>query len=186
MKLFFYEGLDPDQRQEVKEWHAKHREDPGDLPPFGVVTEDDALVALDIEFQVVSRHKIRQYYGEEAWRACKMPGLFKTERRSRGCGGCGGGEAARIKVQAAHQQGIVEKAGKFFKALTGGKTTEEEFKQRHATCLRNRCGFLKQEGDKVYCGACGCPKWKLAELSTKLWFKELECPVGLWGKSNGK
>jgi hypothetical protein len=36
------------------------------------------------------------------------------------------------------------------------------------------------DGDKKYCGACGCPKWRLSELKTKLRFARLNCPLKKW------
>jgi hypothetical protein len=39
---------------------------------------------------------------------------------------------------------------------------------------------LKVEGERLYCGACGCGNWRLAELHTKLRFHNLECPKGWW------
>ena len=38
------------------------------------------------------------------------------------------------------------------------------------------CPYLKRNDRNLYCGACGCAQWKLAELKTKLWFSNLVCP----------
>lgn len=72
---------------------------------------------------------------------------------------------------------MVAKAAEFLRVVTGPQCSPEEFACRMAACQSNACGHLKTADGKVYCGACGCPKWKLAELHTKLWFKRLECPA---------
>lgn len=40
------------------------------------------------------------------------------------------------------------------------------------------CPHLRRDDkeDKIFCGACGCPKSKLGELHQKLWYANLKCP----------
>lgn len=38
------------------------------------------------------------------------------------------------------------------------------------------CPYLVVKNNSEFCGACGCGKRTTAELSTKLWFKNVECP----------
>ena len=70
-----------------------------------------------------------------------------------------------------------EKVKAFMRAIAGPKVSREVFERRLAICASGECGFLKRKGEKLYCGACGCPSWSLAELHKKLWFAELECPL---------
>jgi hypothetical protein len=76
------------------------------------------------------------------------------------------------------------------------------FQQRLAICERNECGYLikankgwflkaaealgKEPVDQpLFCNACGCGSTNpLAELHTKLWAPDIECPLEqpLWGK----
>lgn len=63
-------------------------------------------------------------------------------------------------------------------ALTGGRCPPEVTEARLAIC--RVCEKLKTDDNKMYCGACGCPKWKLSELSTKLTFARLNCPLRKW------
>ncbi len=84
--------------------------------------------------------------------------------------------AARIDRQV----GWLAKVGRFLTAVTGPHVSDEAFEQRLAACSANTCGKLRVDGEKRYCGACGCGKWRLAELSTKLRFARLECPQGIW------
>ena len=71
----------------------------------------------------------------------------------------------------------------FLSAVTGPRVSADVFQRRLRACTSNACGHLRTHEDKVYCGACGCPRWKLAELHTKLWFGQLECPAEppAWG-----
>lgn len=68
----------------------------------------------------------------------------------------------------------------FLEAVTGPARDDAEYERVRAICLTGKCGKLKTEGDKHYCGACGCGKWKLAELDTKLRFAAVTCPLELF------
>lgn len=77
-----------------------------------------------------------------------------------------------------------ERVKAFLDAVTGPQASKETFQQRLSICESNTCGRLKKlENGQAFCGACGCPKWKLAELHTKLRFAHLACPKDppLWG-----
>ena len=74
---------------------------------------------------------------------------------------------------------ISEKMLTFLRAVTGPAASDETYQNRLATCTG--CEHLKTvvRGDeqRLFCGACGCGKWRLAELHTKLKFADLECPL---------
>jgi hypothetical protein len=76
-----------------------------------------------------------------------------------------------------------KRAMSFVRAVTGSKTTEAVFAERMRIC--SQCPHLRQSDGKLYCGACGCGQWRLAELSKKLRFANLECPKGKWSADNG-
>ncbi|HON94106.1 MAG TPA: hypothetical protein PKZ07_21210, partial [Sedimentisphaerales bacterium] len=59
---------------------------------------------------------------------------------------------------------------------------DEEAIRRLTICRTNECGHLVTKDKNEYCGACGCPKWRLAELKTKLRFAQIRCPCDppLW------
>jgi len=73
---------------------------------------------------------------------------------------------------------IITMAGEFITAVTGPRVDETTYQRRLAIC--RTCPHLREEAGHEYCGACGCPQWKLARLSVKLWLAELACPVGGW------
>lgn len=56
-----------------------------------------------------------------------------------------------------------------------GGVPEEIFAARLDLC--RACDSRLVDGDKEYCGACGCPKWSGSELSTKLRMPRLSCPL---------
>jgi len=67
----------------------------------------------------------------------------------------------------------------FVTTVTSGKVDEETCRQRLAIC--QGCGYLKRDGDHLYCGAYGCPQWPMSELHRKLRFASLRCPKGKCG-----
>jgi hypothetical protein len=77
-----------------------------------------------------------------------------------------------------------EKAMAFVEAIISPWVSQEQHDMRVTVCAGNDCGHLRREQEKIYCGACGCGKWRLAELRTKCWFAALECPCDppLWGR----
>lgn len=76
---------------------------------------------------------------------------------------------------------IWAKAAAFVETVTGGRCSEADFTKRLTVWCRN-CDLRIVEGDKEYCGGCGCPHWRMSELSTQLRFAEFECPIGKFGK----
>jgi hypothetical protein len=77
-----------------------------------------------------------------------------------------------------------QRARAFIAAVAGPPASDEQYHVRMTTCQSNTCGHLKPDAGKLYCGACGCPHWKLAELTVKLRFADLECPCEppFWGR----
>lgn len=75
---------------------------------------------------------------------------------------------------------MIAHAKEFITTVSGGRYPEdhEEVLRRKESC--DACPALVVENDKKYCGGCGCGKWKLAELDTKLRFIELRCPQNRW------
>lgn len=71
--------------------------------------------------------------------------------------------------------GILEKFVGLWTAVTGPRCTDDQFESRLSIC--RVCEFRRVDGEKEYCGACGCPQWRLSELSTKLRFSNLSCPL---------
>lgn len=94
-------------------------------------------------------------------------------------------ERAQTRAKAAMAVRATTLAGKiasFAAAVTGPSASDAESARRLAICESNVCGHLVTRRGELYCGACGCPKWKLAELKTKTRFANLECPCDppLW------
>lgn len=77
---------------------------------------------------------------------------------------------------------FMRKVSSLMRAVSGPRASEDVYQARLALC--RACEYLKADGSKEYCGACGCGKWKLAQLSVKLKFAQLECPAGKWGASS--
>jgi hypothetical protein len=134
----------------------------------GVISEDGAVAALSSRFLMYTPSRLRDKAGEAAWQNSIMPGL--------------GLDAAPAVTRKPGRLGRVRS---FLAAVTGPKVSEEVFRQRLIICASNACGHLRKQDDRLYCGACGCGQWRLAELHTKLWFANLECPLekSLWGKN---
>lgn len=63
-----------------------------------------------------------------------------------------------------------------WRTISGPTVCLEVLQAREAHC--QECPQRREVGDKSYCGACGCPSWSLAELSTKLGYARLACPLG--------
>ncbi len=73
--------------------------------------------------------------------------------------------------------GLPRKAMQFLKVTSGPTVVHSVFEARLSRC-RHGCPHLKTVAGRFYCGACGCDKWRLAELRTKLWWARVECPAG--------
>lgn len=65
-----------------------------------------------------------------------------------------------------------------------GGVSEETFASRMEIC--RACDSRLVDGDKQYCGACGCPKWSGSELSTKLRMPKLSCPLKKFAAVTGE
>ena len=74
-------------------------------------------------------------------------------------------------------------ANEFLLTVTGGRCTADIYNKRKRICKSNKCGFLKKNKGNIFCGACGCPQWSMAELNNKLWFAKLRCPAGFFGRA---
>jgi len=72
-------------------------------------------------------------------------------------------------------------AMKMIRTVVGPRADKATFDKRMATC--RACVKRKERAGKLYCGSCGCAQWPLAELDKKLWFANLECPLGRFGKA---
>lgn len=74
----------------------------------------------------------------------------------------------------AKPQPPIARAEAFARAVTGQRADDATVHRRMAAC--GECDRLVRDGDALYCGACGCPNWRLSELRTKLRFVNLTCP----------
>ena len=77
---------------------------------------------------------------------------------------------------------MISKVNSFFKAVTGGTSTEREAARRLRIC--ETCPKMKVIGTRKYCDSCGCPQsrlWPMAELHNKVKMKQATCPLGKWG-----
>jgi len=70
----------------------------------------------------------------------------------------------------------VKQAASLARAVAGKRADGAVFSERMTICMK--CGERKDVNGKHYCGACGCPKWKLSELGQKLRFSGYHCPAG--------
>lgn len=81
----------------------------------------------------------------------------------------------------------VKQVGNFYYTVKNGVVSDEEYRRRLEIC--KPCPEMKKEGDKLYCDACGCPKWKLSSLNDpiapKLKWANLVCPKGRFGSMAG-
>lgn len=83
-----------------------------------------------------------------------------------------------------HRAGWLSRVRSFLGAVTGPKAPESVSAERLEVC--RGCAYKRDDKGKEYCTACGCGKWPLAELSTKLTYANLECPHLKWGKWSEK
>jgi hypothetical protein len=167
-KLLYFESFEPEKRIEIENFYRSIYELDSGMPPFGVVSELGEIVAVNREFNVCSRRGFLNRFGPGAWTMCTMPGLRVPNVPRMAKKETGPRPVRRKKLMA--------KVTAFMAAVTGPKTDDETYEKRLAICSSNECGHLKTKGEKLFCGACGCPKWTLAELTTKLRFSQLECP----------
>lgn len=74
--------------------------------------------------------------------------------------------------------------GSFARSITSGEAASAVVAARTAQC--GVCPDRVDEPRGSFCGACGCPRTNLAELSRKLRFAYLECPRRRPGFSNAE
>jgi hypothetical protein len=79
---------------------------------------------------------------------------------------------------------VRDRAISFVRAVTGPRVPSDVADARLKQCISNECGYLREHDGKHYCGACGCPRWKLAELRNKVTYAKLACPCEppFWGE----
>lgn len=82
--------------------------------------------------------------------------------------------------QGSHA-GPVARVADFARAVTSGRASDDVIAARNAQC--DACDKLVRVDEKRYCGACGCGRTPWAELSTKLAFAHVKCPLGKPGFS---
>ncbi len=83
----------------------------------------------------------------------------------------------QLKVLGEAQRKALTKAQKirqFFRVTWGKLVVEDVFRERMVVC--EKCPAVRRENERLYCGACGCWQWRLAELTRKLWYAKLPCP----------
>lgn len=76
---------------------------------------------------------------------------------------------------------ILSKIKSYLKAKFGPKVSFKEYSQRISVC--SDCVWNIKVKNRNYCKECGCPKsffWPDAELKTKCFFKNAECPRKKW------
>ena len=59
-----------------------------------------------------------------------------------------------------------------------GTIEAHNYRQRALECFG--CEARIERGRRMYCGACGCPQWRLSDLRVKWRMRELKCPLGKW------
>jgi len=72
--------------------------------------------------------------------------------------------------------GLISRAVGFARSVTSGRASDETIAVRRREC--EACPELVREADELYCGACRCPRTRWSELSRKLEFAYLRCPLG--------
>lgn len=81
--------------------------------------------------------------------------------------------------------GIAKKVWQYWRVVSGPKVVKEIFDKRYEKCLHGdedepKCPWLRtkstSEGNKHWCGACGCGYRQAARLDEKLWFARVQCP----------
>lgn len=77
---------------------------------------------------------------------------------------------------------LVEKVTSLARSVASGRASDEVVAERNRQC--NACEKLVRDGEKRYCGACGCPRTPMSELSWKLTRAHLVCPRKRPGFSN--
>jgi hypothetical protein len=84
------------------------------------------------------------------------------------------------RPQSPEKHELTKRIRSFLKAVSGPRVNRETYVMRLATCAE--CPKLVARNGKLYCGACGCPKWKPAELTFKAKLENADCPLSKWPK----
>lgn len=77
--------------------------------------------------------------------------------------------------------GLVEKAKEYVKAEASGLVRSVPLtvvEGRKAACFG--CDQMEQDGENMYCKACGCAKWERSRLQVKWEMPAAKCNLGKW------
>jgi len=170
VSLLFYNAIEPGEQLRIERWYEQLVERVGSDAAIGVADASGELIAVAAEHNRAGRRAMRALYGQAAIDRCRMGELPATSDRT---------EATKRQVK---RKRITARVREFLGAVTGAHVPDDILALRLGLCESNACGHLRVRGGKLYCGACGCPKWHLAELHVKLRFANLECPCDppLW------
>jgi hypothetical protein len=69
---------------------------------------------------------------------------------------------------------------RFLLVVTGGKVEPDIWRQRITACARcpKREEVQLRYGVRMYCGMCGCPRWRMSELKRATQYKLWICNLG--------
>jgi len=151
--MLFFGGIAPGDRQKAEDFAVAHP-----FIPVVASAEGRILCVRRTENRYSRQDLEAMFAGNKEVRCPEITG-YSTEPR------------------VIHHN-IVEKAVSFVKAVTSGTVNDDVFNARLAAC--ESCKHLRRDGEKLYCGGCGCGRWKLSELHTKLRFANLKCPLKIW------
>jgi hypothetical protein len=75
----------------------------------------------------------------------------------------------------------------FLGALAGPRVDSDEYRLRMLACQACRDVDVrhKRYGDILYCGACGCPRWRYSRLTKRNRMRLAICPKGRHPGQNG-
>jgi len=73
----------------------------------------------------------------------------------------------------------MRKVSEFLRAVWSlvrwGDASLDEHDRRQEICMG--CEHLRVKPVGIFCGACGCPEWPVADMRTKWRLPDLECPL---------
>jgi hypothetical protein len=90
-------------------------------------------------------------------------------------------ETGAMTVISFKKIGVVQKAAEYVKAEASGlvgNLSLPVIESRKAACFG--CESLDQDGENLYCKACGCPKWERSRLQVKWEMPGAKCNLGKW------
>ena len=93
-----------------------------------------------------------------------------------------------VRLMYVEIPSIWARAWSFVKAVLpwslGRRAPEQVIEARRAACAKRaggqQCRYLRQEGARLYCVACGCPHTRYSHLGNKTTMPGAECVLGLW------